>query len=69
MRIEFESITLKNFFSYGAKPTLVDLKKHPLTLITGKNGGGKCLDKNTKLNIIIDNPEIEKIFLDFLKNK
>ena len=41
MRIEFSEITIKNFFSYGAKPTTLKLNTSPLNLISGVNGRGK----------------------------
>lgn len=39
--IEFSSITVKNFCSYGNHPTTIDLKSHDKTLVVGKNGRGK----------------------------
>lgn len=41
MRIDFQDITVKNFFSYGAIPTTISFKEHPLNLISGTNGRGK----------------------------
>lgn len=39
--IEFETITVKNFCSYGNYPTSIQLNKDATTLVVGKNGAGK----------------------------
>lgn len=39
--IEFETITVKNFFSYGNYPTTIQLNRDSTTLVVGKNGAGK----------------------------
>ena len=67
--IQFKSIEYKNFLSVGNAPIRLSLDTHPLTLITGKNGAGKCLDKTTKIDIHISDKEVEKIFLEFMKNR
>lgn len=41
MRIDFQEITIKNFFSYGAKPTTLKFNEFPLNLVIGANGKGK----------------------------
>src|SRR4030065_47715 len=41
MRIDFQEITIKNFFSYGAKPTSLKFNEFPLNLVIGANGKGK----------------------------
>lgn len=64
--IEFEKIKFKNFLSYGNAFTEVNLKESPLTLISGKNGTGKCLRKNSKINIKFKNTESYEKFLKFL---
>ncbi len=47
-------IRFKNFMSYGAAWNEVDISKDQLVAINGVNGGGKCLDRNTKLTIKYD---------------
>jgi DNA repair exonuclease SbcCD ATPase subunit len=37
----FEKLTYQNFLSTGNKPTVIDLNEVSLTLVIGKNGGGK----------------------------
>lgn len=39
--IEFKTITVKNFGSYGNHPTTINLNTHNNTLVVGKNGKGK----------------------------
>lgn len=41
MKLDFQEVTVKNFFSYGAKPTTINFKESIITLITGTNGKGK----------------------------
>ena len=41
MRIKFLNVSWKNFLSYGNYDTEIQLDKNQLTLIQGKNGGGK----------------------------
>ena len=40
-----------------------------LWMVTGLNGAGKCLSKDTKITIIINNKIIEKQFLKFINKK
>jgi hypothetical protein len=62
----FETIRFKNFLSYGNNFTEIELNKDRTTLSTGINGQGKCLHKSTEIDVLFDNPEIEKLFKDFL---
>lgn len=41
MLITFKRITMKNFMSVGNVPITIDLNRHNLTLISGKNGSAK----------------------------
>jgi Tfp pilus assembly pilus retraction ATPase PilT len=65
----FKKIIYKNLLAVGSSAIEVDLKKNGLTLITGQNGCGKCLDPSTKIDIEIKDCSIEKIFLEFMKNR
>jgi hypothetical protein len=61
------SVTFRNFGSYGNKTLTLDLPKEPgFFLIQGKNGNGKCLSPNTKIEVLTDSHEIEK-FHEFLR--
>ena len=62
----FESIKFKNFLSYGNTFTEIPLNDVRTTLSTGINGQGKCVHKSTEIDVLFDNPEIEKLFKDFL---
>ena len=62
----FESIKFKNFLSYGNTFTEIPLNTVRTTLSTGINGQGKCVHKSTEIDVLFDNPEIEKLFKDFL---
>lgn len=46
-----KNISIKNILSYGERPVTYQLDKNQLTLLTAKNGEGKCVDKSTKINI------------------
>ena len=63
----FKKIKISNFFSYGNDVEELNLSKPGLFLITGENGQGKCVAKDTKIitkqlgeiNIQDINPEAE----------
>ena len=40
-RLVFERVSMRNFFTYGNVPTVVELNSHGTTFISGKNGVGK----------------------------
>ena len=65
-RLEF-----KNFASYGNRVQVIEFDKEvsDLYLVMGSNGAGKCLAKETKLVIDIEDEEIKKQFLEFLERK
>lgn len=67
--IKFTKLRWKNFLSYGNYWTEVELDKHPTSLLTGINASGKCLRKNTTIDVSIDDPIIKKKFEDFIKKK
>lgn len=62
--IIFKSIQYKNFLSSGNKMTEIHLNRVPTTLVVGENGAGKCLRGSTEIDIIFDDPEVEKKFLE-----
>ena len=66
--IIFEKLRYKNFLSTGNIFTEINFTDHKMNLISGKNGGGKCLRGNTKTNIKFKNKDVEKKFKDFMKN-
>jgi hypothetical protein len=68
-RTTFHKIKFKNFLSTGNSPLEYQLDQHSHTLITAVNGSGKCLDAETEIEININNPEVEKIFKDYLYEK
>jgi predicted ATP-binding protein involved in virulence len=61
----FESIRFKNFCSFGNTWTEIDYQKANSTIISGLNGNGKCLRKNTVVEIKFDDNELEKLFVEF----
>jgi hypothetical protein len=66
LKVDFKKIRYKNFLSVGNAPVEIDLQSHPMTLIIGHNGKGKCLKRATEVDIRINNPDTEKLFQDFL---
>jgi len=76
MNIEFIKMEMQNFKSIGEKITLDYTQFKGLNFVFGKNmdvqnaknGSGKCLHPNTKINIQIDDKDIEQKFLEFLKD-
>jgi hypothetical protein len=69
MRIDY--IEFKNFASYGNQIQKIEFDKKvtELFLTLGKNGEGKCLSKDTRLVVEIEDEEIKKQFLLFLSKK
>ena len=65
-----EEINIQNFKSFGNnKQTIKFDSIGKLILLQGDNGSGKCISPNTIIDISIDNDEITKSLLDFLKNR
>ena len=69
--MKIQSIELKNFASYGNKIQKIEFEedKSELFLTVGKNGEGKCLSKDTKLSIDIDDEQTKADFILFMKNR
>lgn len=67
--IRITSVSFRNFLSVGNVPVTIRLDSHKKTIISGKNGQGKCLDPLTQIKIEFANPETEKAFADFLTSK
>ena len=68
MYINFRYIEFKNFLSYGNNLNRVNFESG-LNLISAKNGSGKCVDKLTNIDIIIESDDVLKKFKEFIKNK
>jgi ABC-type uncharacterized transport system ATPase component len=69
--MKINKLLFKNFASYGNRIQEIEFNKEQsdLYLVLGGNGAGKCLDKETKLVIDIEDEEIKKQFLEFLERK
>ena len=66
--IKIKSLKWKNFLSYGNNWTEFHFKEG-INFISGVSGSGKCLDKSTNLNIIIQSKECEEKFNEFIKKR
>ena len=64
--IIFHKARFKNILSYGNQFTELQLDKSTTTLISGKNGAGKCLDKSTKITIQFDTLAIRDLFESYV---
>ena len=67
--MKIKSLKWKNFMSYGNK--IQELKfndSNDLILLFGNSGNGKCVSKDTIINIEIDDPSEKLQFIDFLNN-
>jgi DNA repair exonuclease SbcCD ATPase subunit len=69
MHIQFTKLRYKNILSVGNAFIEIDLKSHPTTLIGGKNGSGKCLRGSTEIDIIFDDAETQKKFLECTRDR
>jgi len=69
--MKIKSIAWRNFGSYGNR--LQEIKFDQTTgafyVITGANGAGKCLDKDTGIEIIFSDKLQQKRFEKFLKER
>jgi hypothetical protein len=68
MYIKFKTLEFKNILSYGSILNKINFDKG-LFGITGKNGFGKCLDSNTRIDVEITNKETLKKFNKFIENR
>ena len=69
MAIIFKVLRYRNFLSTGNQFTEIDFTRNRTTLIVGENGSGKCLERNTKINININNSEVKKAFEEYINEK
>jgi len=74
--VNFEKLIVSNFLSIGKEPIEIDFKTG-LNVISGinkdksdrRNGVGKCVHKNTEIDIKIYDKQVKEDFIEFLKNK
>lgn len=64
--LHIKNISMKNFLSYGEIPVKIDFDRTNMTVISAKNGNGKCVDKNTKIDIKIDDPLVRQKFIEMV---
>lgn len=64
--MKFISIEYKNFWAVGNTAIKIDLDQYPTTILSGKNGSGKCLDKRTEIDISFENDEVRQKFIEFM---
>ena len=65
--MKIDKVTFRNFGSYGNKTQTIELPEDPgFYMISGKNGGGKCLMPSTRLKISFKSKEELENFKSFL---
>ena len=69
MSVVFKKVRWKNLLSTGNNSTEIDIENSDLTLIIGPNGSGKCVRKNTKIDIGFNDVIAEKKFNEFMKKR
>lgn len=69
MAIVFKKVRWKNLMSTGNDFIELNLDSPGTTLIVGENGAGKCVRKSTSIEVTFDDPDIQKKYNDYLKNK
>ena len=69
MRIK--ELQFKNFASYGNRLQTLnfDREQSDLYLVLGGNGAGKCLAKETKISIEIEDEKLMEEFKEFLNTR
>ena len=66
--MHMRKIEWRNIGPFGNKLQTLELPDEGgLWMVVGKNGNGKCLSKDTKVVVSIDNEFIREKFLEFLK--
>ena len=63
-----KDIVIKNFLSYGERPTRYQFDKHQMLLLTASNGKGKCVHPSTEINVYIEDSETKFYFKSFNSN-
>ncbi|MDD5651609.1 MAG: hypothetical protein PHF86_14540 [Candidatus Nanoarchaeia archaeon] len=53
MQVQFEELEFQNILSFGNSPTNIKIETG-VSLIAGSNGQGKCVHKDTKINVEMD---------------
>jgi ABC-type Mn2+/Zn2+ transport system ATPase subunit len=66
MAIIFKKVRWQNFLSTGNQFTEIQLNRSKSTLIVGSNGAGKCLRKNTIVDINIQDEDVRRKFEEFI---
>lgn len=72
-KIICEKVEFKNFLSYGNQWTTLDLREGVNAIIgmdedkERSNGTGKCVRKNTEIEVEFESEHVRKLFLDFIK--
>jgi ABC-type dipeptide/oligopeptide/nickel transport system ATPase component len=69
MGIAFGKIRWKNLLSTGNAFTELDLSTQGTTLIVGENGAGKCVRKNTTVDITFADEETKEKYMRFVNSK
>ena len=66
--MRLKKIQWKNLLSYGNKIHTFEFSSEPeLILVEGENGSGKCLSKNTQIEISIEDQSVREQFIAFLQ--
>lgn len=66
--MKFNKIQWKNLLSYGNKIQTYEFSSEPeLVLVEGENGSGKCLLKDTEVEISIEDQLVKEKFIKYLK--
>lgn len=60
-RVNFKTVSVRNFFSYGNVPTVLELDKAQYTLVSGKNGSGKSTMLLDGLSFALYNKPYKKV--------
>lgn len=77
MNIEFKKMEIQNFKSVGELVEIDFTQFNGLNFVYGKNldvvnaknGSGKCVHPDTKIDIKFGDSEVEAKFMEFMKNE
>lgn len=67
--LTFHAVRYKNFRSTGNVFNELQLDSHKSSLVSGINGGGKCVRLNTIINVIGETDESSEKFRRFLDKR
>lgn len=68
-KLQLEKVRWKNFLSYGEPWSEMEFTRNRMTLLTGLNGNGKCINKNSVVTVNAHNKHVMQEFTEYVTQK